>query len=604
MRLTRYHIILFLILGTAILSGIVFRNNSYIVIVILNIAAFGLVFYLVFNSDSPTERKDQKESEKRERPTIEESALKDTELQKDTTSVDYSVLGADFSRNMLMSIEKSVDFILDDLMKLLHAHLKAHTVAVFFPEETTGYMLRKNVSESSSSIIKNAVIYEGMGHIGSGLKDKSFRFRRNEITSNSKTLYIYSRNVGVRSLICSPIIAENTPRGFIIADRTSETPFTDHEHSFLDTAGTLCGRSVYYAYLYSQHRIDHIRLNAMSSVEKIFFRKHKLNEIIEEMTNIIPFAFPCDRLTISLKKDEDTASVIKSWGKMGEDMENLSFSTSGKTLAGIVYSKNTPIFRNLSQKKYEYRYDMSETPRGVFRSFLAYPLGVNGCMGMILMESLEPDIYMEKNLNLMQRFATSASMAIEKMRMLEKTEKLATKDGLTGLYNHRQFQQLLEDSLRRAKRSGKSLSLTIADIDHFKNINDTYGHRFGDSVLKKISQKLESEIRRGVDHTARYGGEEFALILNETGLERAMDTIERIRSHISSISFTAPNGKIIKLTMSFGIATYGVHAKEQENLIKRADKALYKAKENGRDRVEVYFMPDETEENTKQDTEA
>jgi diguanylate cyclase (GGDEF)-like protein len=164
----------------------------------------------------------------------------------------------------------------------------------------------------------------------------------------------------------------------------------------------------------------------------------------------------------------------------------------------------------------------------------------------------------------------------------------ATHDGLTGLLNHREFQVVLKDEITRAIRYNDPLSLVICDIDFFKKVNDTYGHPFGDTVLKTVAALLEGSIRQGIDTAARYGGEEFALILVKTDEAQAIETAERIRETIARTLLKSPSGSDVHLTMSFGIAIFGKHAGELGELIKKADKALYRAKKQGRNRVEVF----------------
>jgi diguanylate cyclase (GGDEF)-like protein len=207
---------------------------------------------------------------------------------------------------------------------------------------------------------------------------------------------------------------------------------------------------------------------------------------------------------------------------------------------------------------------------------------------MVLLESLRPDSYPEPLLDFLPRIATSAGLALERVMLHEKTNALATHDGLTNLFNHRQFQQLLKDEIIRSGRYGEPLALVIGDIDHFKKINDTYGHPFGDTVLKTVARLLDSSIRTGIDTAARYGGEEFALILVKTGEEQAFETAERIRRVLEGTPLAAHTGGEVRITMSFGISVLGVHAKEGDDLIKKADKALYRAKGNGRNRVEIF----------------
>jgi diguanylate cyclase (GGDEF)-like protein len=221
-------------------------------------------------------------------------------------------------------------------------------------------------------------------------------------------------------------------------------------------------------------------------------------------------------------------------------------------------------------------------------SFLAFPIGVDRCIGAFFLESLRKDAFTESSRDLLLRLSTSAGLAIERLRIIEQAKTLATHDGLTGLINHREFQALLKDEISRALRYGDPVSLVLCDIDFFKKINDTFGHPFGDTVLKGVAGKLKENLRDGVDAVARYGGEEFALILVKTDAQKAVETVERIRQEIEKFFFKSPKGEDIRVTMSFGIAVYLQHAKQIEVLIQKADKALYRAKENGRNRVEMF----------------
>jgi two-component system, cell cycle response regulator len=244
--------------------------------------------------------------------------------------------------------------------------------------------------------------------------------------------------------------------------------------------------------------------------------------------------------------------------------------------------------RNYSQERYEVRYFNEEPRNEELMSFVAVPLGVDECKGMLLVESCRPDAYDDSYRELLSRLSTSAGLAIEKMLVFEKANALATHDGLTGLKNHRTFQQLLAEEITRAIRYNEPVALVIGDIDFFKKINDTWGHPFGDTILKGVSAILENSVRQDIDTVARYGGEEFSLILVKTDDEGAAETAERIRSAIAALPFKSPGGDDVHVTMSFGIAEYRKHARQINELIAKADKALYRAKENGRNRVEVY----------------
>lgn len=163
-------------------------------------------------------------------------------------------------------------------------------------------------------------------------------------------------------------------------------------------------------------------------------------------------------------------------------------------------------------------------------------------------------------------------------------EEMATHDGLTGLYNHREFQRLLQAELERSQRYKHPLSLLMLDIDHFKRVNDTYGHQSGDMVLRTLADQLRNGIRK-VDYAARYGGEEFAIVLPEMIASDALLVAERLRQSIAAQPVTIEQGQIITITISIGVATFPDDADSKDKLIAAADKALYAAKAAGRNRV-------------------
>jgi diguanylate cyclase (GGDEF)-like protein/PAS domain S-box-containing protein len=166
--------------------------------------------------------------------------------------------------------------------------------------------------------------------------------------------------------------------------------------------------------------------------------------------------------------------------------------------------------------------------------------------------------------------------------------KLAVTDSLTNVWNRRYFMSLAGRELERIRRYGGRLALVMIDLDHFKVVNDTYGHDVGDQVLRKVAQITGSALRK-VDIFARYGGEEFVIALPETGLQEALLVADRLRESIASTPM-ADGGKPLHITVSIGIAVAGPDAADLATLLKQADTALYQAKNNGRNRVEVFVQ--------------
>ena len=167
---------------------------------------------------------------------------------------------------------------------------------------------------------------------------------------------------------------------------------------------------------------------------------------------------------------------------------------------------------------------------------------------------------------------------------LEESVEMAITDGLTGLHNRRYMEGHLKTLVSQSIQSGRSLSLLVADIDYFKSVNDTYGHDVGDHVLREFARRFRRNTR-GIDLACRLGGEEFVIIMPDTDLARAIQVGERLRATIAADPFSIASNKELRVTASVGISTLENRDDTPETLFKRADRALYSAKREGRNRV-------------------
>ena len=181
---------------------------------------------------------------------------------------------------------------------------------------------------------------------------------------------------------------------------------------------------------------------------------------------------------------------------------------------------------------------------------------------------------------------------IKKSKDFERTYKLATTDGLTGLFNHRYFQEQMQANIYNSNRYENNFSLVLIDIDFFKKFNDTFGHQAGDEVLRTVAKILKKYVRAS-DVVCRYGGEEMTIILTNTNYEAAKAAAQKICDSVSSTTFTLIDNIDCNVTISLGVSTYPEHGKTPAELIEYADKCLYKAKENGRNQVGNYIIDNE-----------
>lgn len=190
----------------------------------------------------------------------------------------------------------------------------------------------------------------------------------------------------------------------------------------------------------------------------------------------------------------------------------------------------------------------------------------------------------QDNIAFLQSVADQVAIGVTNARLYARVQRQATTDGLTGLLNHRTGQEKLSEQLRIAERYQRNLAVMMIDVDHFKSINDSYGHPAGDAVLKAVAKRIERDCR-DVDLPIRYGGEEFLLILPEVNMEGAIIVAERIRKNLAEEEIVFEGLDIIKVTASLGIATFPENARSQQQLLDMADRALYLSKRMGRNQI-------------------
>ncbi|MDP2324095.1 MAG: sensor domain-containing diguanylate cyclase [Gammaproteobacteria bacterium] len=186
--------------------------------------------------------------------------------------------------------------------------------------------------------------------------------------------------------------------------------------------------------------------------------------------------------------------------------------------------------------------------------------------------------------------AETLSFAIANLRLRETLRYQALRDPLTGLFNRRYLHDVVDHELQRAASRNQELSVVMFDIDHFKRLNDAFGHAAGDTVLARLGALLREWVRAD-DIAVRYGGEEFTIVLPDTSSELAVARAESLRQAIASLSVEHDGQPLVQVTISAGIATFPVHGIDREALIQSADQALYASKRAGRNRVSLAPLP-------------
>lgn len=451
-----------------------------------------------------------------------------------------------------------------ELLGTIRNAVFADSVNLFVPDGS-GYSLRCSTDE------KGEIIITGKGMISRCFSDK--RTFSSADVNEGVTESGYIKNRKVSSLIAVPITDGPRSTGVLAVDSSRYQAFSETEQNTVKMFANHLSRILERERIFLKIKRDVSRLEILKEGSSNLVLSLKADVIVRKLCEGAERIVSA-QIFFFISKGEKFEVIHSSRPDIAEP--GRSFDLTG-TFVNMAVEKQTIYVSDVT----DYRIPIMPFKTGEVRSVLVIPLLYEDTLlGLFVMLSESRDFLDGFQTDLLKVMCNQASTAIANAKLHEEIEKLATTDGLTGLFNHRSFQEKLSDELRRLKRVSEPISLLLADIDFFKKVNDTYGHPVGDLVLKGVARVIREEIR-DMDIPARYGGEEFAVILPATDGAGARNIAERLRKEVMAKSFPADN-KTIKVTMSIGIATSPPDAKGKEELIEKADQALYHAKRNGR----------------------
>ncbi|MDB5097121.1 MAG: diguanylate cyclase [Cyanobacteria bacterium RYN_339] len=338
-----------------------------------------------------------------------------------------------------------------------------------------------------------------------------------------------------------------------------------------------------------------VNTNARHDAEERLSHLERLNRVFLTISHNLDLAKVQDmvlQMTMELTKAERAVILLNEEGQLvftaGRDrhgplMPDAEATISRSTCQKVMESlERVIVFNTGDDEALAKRHSVLGMQ---LKSILAVPLvGSSGPVGVLYVDSRnEMPASIEQDLLVLGAIAGQATILIENARLLRQ----ATVDGLTNLYIRSYFMNRLAEEARRTLRYGGCFSLLVVDVDHFKRINDTYGHQTGDVALQQVAGRIATAVRVGIDLVGRYGGEEMVVLLPATDTPGAEVAAERIRDAIAGLPLATVGGVDIFGTVSIGVATLPAAARSAEDLFAAADRALYIAKNDGRNRVVV-----------------
>jgi diguanylate cyclase (GGDEF)-like protein len=311
-----------------------------------------------------------------------------------------------------------------------------------------------------------------------------------------------------------------------------------------------------------------------------------LNDILKIIIKGVKGMTQADACSVFLS-DADSGDLVmqKIKGRSGKKTGKTRLKR-GEGIAGWVAARGVPLVVPDVSKDRRYSPGVDKYGKISSSSIMCAPIKSKGTTIGVLeaIKKGKGSRFTKQDLSPLLRLVDQAALAVERITLYQKMEELAIKDDLTNLFNSRYLNRSIDSGILRSKQYSTSISMIFMDLDHFKDINDNFGHVVGSKLLVEIGQLLLN-LLRSIDIVARYGGDEFVIILPQTILNNATIIAERIRKDIEEHHFLTSEGYDIRITSSFGVAAYPESAKSKEELLRLADEAMYTVKKTSRNGV-------------------
>ncbi len=446
--------------------------------------------------------------------------------------------------------------------------------AIMLMKEDKSDSFKVQIAKSKGSVKVNASIEKGPL---SWFYNNSGILVNNEYNNSSTNLGYYKTDEFIKCFIATSIEINDQIKGIIVIDRRERIPFDKKDKEILKSVSkNLSTLFSLYRYM-DASMLEAFRFHSLLNLTERVAGEIQLEEVRASIFETIKTSFQNVWAIFLLKEGNEHYITEEDGRRYSRPIRN--------SIIALALKKNISLCKEDLTREIKRPILLPEERDFGAKSLLFSPFKGN-VEGGILLLSGKSCKFDKKDLMVLNLISDVAASSVEKAILYDHEREKAIRDGLTGTYNHRFFQEMMVNKIADAKRNEDSVSLLMLDIDNFKLINDRFGHQSGDLVLKKIGKLMKERIRTS-DIIARYGGEEFAIILPKTSAEKGYKLAEILRTTIENTIFTSPEGINFHVTASIGVSEYPVHADNKDNLVASADRALYTAKEQGKNQAVI-----------------
>ena len=490
-------------------------------------------------------------------------------------------------------------------MNILGELVPNHSVVLYIKMDDGSFLLSDAVSKTKDYIDMGQRLNFRGGYMGWVLKTKTQVLITN-VKNIRKNLIYYTRNLAIKSLLATPLFMKPEKNltegvqeifGLLVVDSLDQDAFGEKEKLIVSLISERIVEIIDRFQLSEKVKLSSKELNSFYDFTRKLHSTQNADLILDHIMETMEGLFEADFFGLTILESEDQGSVLRRIN--GESRKHVEGSAIPhyNTLIGLVddsgkYFHSDDLssrskFRSIFGKEIDFALGMKN-----IKSILIYPLFENSneqteaeenVIGCLVMGRKSKIPFTEGEVSLTKIISGEASKSISATFNYLMVKELAIKDGLTGLYNHRHFQEMLSYTMAHSDRYSQEASLLIMDLDDLKSINDSYGHRAGDSALSSVGTVISQTLRK-VDISARYGGDEFAVLLPNTDKRGSLIVAEKIRDSVKKLPLKF-KGQDHVITLSIGIATYPEDGSDREELIEKADRALYESKNEGKDKI-------------------
>ena len=517
---------------------------------------------------------------------------KKEEYKKELDDLRYGIQevsegGISDQEQMTRSVDAALalDESLKGIVQLAHNVFKSECTLLWqhLPEQRK--LRVRNRSGDTEGLRDGLMVGVGDGPIGWAALNKKTFFQQNR---QEGTTYFVSRKKPVtRSLLAVPVLDKDRLEGILSVESGHLNYFSEDAEQALSSFAAQIAQTIRMARLAKEREEVAIEFQAFYRASKELASTIEFDEIIDKLHVLCTEIVPYDFSAVAVWQDPGELYSLYEWADQKEAPQiKNDLANNGHTwISWFLINREEPFILtktqlNLQQMPLLFE---GENLQGL-GTFLAAPMRhQQKRIGALVLGSSQEEAFSSHQARVISILCNQAAVSLENSSIIHKMEELAITDGLTGLYNHRYFQEAFQQELERAERQKQSLTLLIMDIDHFKGFNDSFGHPAGDFILKSLATLLKKNGRK-IDVLARYGGEEFAALLPGIDRKNAKKTAERWRKNVQRATFKS-GGQSFAITLSIGFATFPEDGKAKIDLIEKADRGLYDAKEKGRNQV-------------------